>query len=79
MKTVALLALTASAITAIPASAEPLQLQPNLYQQQRTTPAYIAPQTPTPQPPPQPVRYAAANSDTNLGGGFIEFLFGGNQ
>jgi len=82
-------ALLASVVVAASASAEPLQLQAQLYQpaSQRPGPAYIAPQSVAPQvaaPPAaprtvqQPVRYAAApDSDVNLGGGFIEFLFGG--
>jgi len=79
MKPVVLVALAASVIVAVPASADPLQLQADLYRQpaQRTAPATVAPQTVAPRP--QPVRYAAANTDVDLGGGFIEFLFGGNR
>ena len=80
-------ALVASVVVAASASAEPLQLQAQLYRQpvpQRPAPAYIAPQSVAPQPAPvatrqQPVRYAAADSDANLGGGFIEFLFGNGR
>ncbi len=93
MKKFVVVALALSAIAALPASAEPLQLEPNLYAQplpNRAAPAYVAPQTrdaqlvpPAEIPgqhPPQPVRYAAGpNPDADLGGGFIEFLFGGNR
>jgi lipoprotein-anchoring transpeptidase ErfK/SrfK len=81
-------ALVASVVIAASASAEPLQLQAQLYSQpvpQRPAPAYIAPQSGTPQAvvpavQQQRVRYAAApDNDTNLGGGFIEFLFGGSR
>ena len=86
MKPVVVVALVASVVIAASGSAEPLQLQAQLYSQpvpQRPAPAYIAPPSVAPQaavPPAarqQPVRYAAApDSDANLGGGFIEFLFG---
>ena len=81
MKPVVLVALAASVIAAVPASADPLQLQASLYNQpaQRTAPADIAPRPEPVAAQPQPVRYAAADSDVNLGGGFIEFLFGGNR
>jgi lipoprotein-anchoring transpeptidase ErfK/SrfK len=67
-----------SAIGIASAQAEPLSLTPNRY---APAPTYVAPQ---PQPAPvvaerEPVRYAAANSDVNLGGGFIEFLFSGGR
>ena len=78
-------ALLASALGIVPAFAEPLSLQADHYSQSRgrgVSPGYIAPQ-----PPPAPVaaeptpevRYAAASSEVNLGGGFIEFLFGGGR
>ncbi len=44
-------------------------------------PSYVVPQA-TPAPiaaEREPARYAAANSEPNLGGGFIEFLFGGGR
>src|SRR5437868_15403228 len=73
-----------SAIGIVSAEAEPLSLTPNRYAQSNVrppTPAYVAPQA---QPAPvaaerAPARYAAANSDVNLGGGFIEFLFSGGR
>jgi lipoprotein-anchoring transpeptidase ErfK/SrfK len=89
------LALMASAIggtaALTPAGAEPLSLQPNRYNYgdrsddnwmaQRRAPAYIAPQAaPAPAAPfvEPAVRYAAA-PPVDLGGGFIEFLFGGGR
>ena len=80
MKPVVVIALAASVSLAVPASAEPLQLQAELYSQPAAPsagPAYVAPQT---APQDEPVRYAAANTaNTNsndLGGGLFEFLFG---
>jgi lipoprotein-anchoring transpeptidase ErfK/SrfK len=79
-------ALVMSVIGIVSAQADPLSLQSNRYAQadtsRPTVPAYIPPQ-----PPPAPVaakrepavRYASANSDVNLGGGFIEFLFNGGR
>ena len=80
--------LLASAIATVSANAEPLSLdsaryaQSNVQANVRTAPpAYIAPR---PQPAPvaaerAPAQYAATNSDVNLGGGFIEFLFSGGR
>ena len=73
-----------SAIGIASAQAEPLSLTPNRYAQSNvraSAPTYVPPQ---PQPAPavaerEPVRYAATNSDVNLGGGFIEFLFSGGR
>jgi lipoprotein-anchoring transpeptidase ErfK/SrfK len=73
---------------AVPAVADPLQLQAQYHNQpisHRATPAYIAPGG-APVAASQrtaatsaPVRYARAESDVNLGGGFIEFLFGNGR
>src|SRR5688572_17048385 len=66
----------------VPASADPLPLQADRYGQmpRRSAPAYIVQQTEPAQVPAQrapAVRYAA--TDRDLGGGFIEFLFGGGR
>ena len=79
MKPVVVIVLAASVTLAVPAAAEPLQLQAQLYSQPAAPnagPAYIAPQT---APQGEPVRYAAsntANTTNDLGGGLFEFLFG---
>ena len=76
-------ALVMSALGIVSASAEPLSLQPTRYAQigtQPRTPAHLAPQVataPVPAEPTPAMRYAAANPEPNLGGGFIEFLFSG--
>lgn len=72
------LALILGAAGTFSAQAEPLSLQPDRYSAAPSRPAYIAAQ-PAPSPAAQQpaVRYAAADSDGNLGGGFIEFLFSG--
>jgi lipoprotein-anchoring transpeptidase ErfK/SrfK len=76
-------ALVLSAIGIVSASAEPMSLQPDRFGRisaQPATPAYIAPpvaRTPVAAEPVPAVRYAAANPEPNLGGGFIEFLFSG--
>ena len=77
-------ALVMSAIGIVSAQAEPMSLQPGRYAQATArppVPAYIAPQTaPTPIAAERaPARYAANNSDVNLGGGFIELLFSGGR
>ena len=81
-----LCALAASAVGIVSANADPLSLQPQRYAQgtinRPAQPAYISPQ---PAPPPvavaadrsPPARYASNDSNPNLGGGFIEFLFNG--
>jgi lipoprotein-anchoring transpeptidase ErfK/SrfK len=87
----ALVALATSALAAIasgaaPASADPLSLQPDRYGAQpdrmttqsisrRAAPDYVAPERIA------PVRYAATEPQQqgNLGGGFIEFLFGNGR
>ena len=81
-------ALVTSALGIASAHADPLSLQPDRYGQTSTSPARrptsrrrsrrqpsraacrAAPRSP-------PVRYAAADPELNLGGGFIEFLFSG--
>ena len=77
-------ALILSALGIVPAFAEPMSLQSDLYA--RRTPAYVAPQAAAPQSvvspfaaEQAPVRYASAEPDINLGGGFIEFVFGGGR
>jgi lipoprotein-anchoring transpeptidase ErfK/SrfK len=80
-------ALVASALGFVPAFAEPMSLHPDRYSpaNARSTPAYIAPQTAAsqyaerPASQPAPVRYAAAEPQVDLGGGFNEFLFGGGR
>jgi lipoprotein-anchoring transpeptidase ErfK/SrfK len=78
-------ALVLSAVGIVSAQADPLPLQANRYGQMESrphTPAYIAPQV---QHAPQrtgyesSARYAAAEPEVNLGGGFIEFLFTGGR
>jgi lipoprotein-anchoring transpeptidase ErfK/SrfK len=77
-----LAALATSALCSIvpPAIAEPLSLQADRYAglaNRPAAPGYIAPQPDA--AAGAPARYAAAGSDVDLGGGFIEFLFGGNR
>jgi lipoprotein-anchoring transpeptidase ErfK/SrfK len=79
-----------SAFGTFAAQAEPLSLQPDRHSQftdQPRVPAHLAPQpapfyevtmADTAERPPA-VRYAATNSNLNLGGGFIEFLFSGGR
>src|SRR5262245_28367728 len=85
MKKIAFYALVTSAFGTIlgsPASADPLSLQADRYSQipRRTAPAYVVQQAePAQAPAPREpaVRYAATERD--MGGGFIEFLFGGGR
>jgi lipoprotein-anchoring transpeptidase ErfK/SrfK len=78
-------ALVLGAISLVPAKADPLYL--NSTQARPAVPAYIAPQSQSQIRPPAPiadsrrgdVQYAAAPSDNNMGGGFIEFLFNGGR
>ena len=75
-----------STIAIVSAQAEPLSLTPHRYAQGY---AQAAPPTSSyvvPQAAPAPIaaeresaRYAAANPERNLGGGFIEFLFNGGR
>ena len=76
-----------STIAIVSAQAEPLSLTPHRYAQDRyaqaapPTPSYVVLQA---APAPiaaerEPARYAAANPERNLGGGFIEFLFNGGR
>jgi lipoprotein-anchoring transpeptidase ErfK/SrfK len=70
-----------SAIGSVSVTAEPLSLTPTRYAQSNVRPAYVPPQ---PQSVPvsaerTQAQYASANSDVNLGGGFIEFLFNGGR
>jgi lipoprotein-anchoring transpeptidase ErfK/SrfK len=75
------IALAMGAIGIASAHAEPLSLQPfhsSEISNRPRTPAYIAPQVER-MPNAPAVRYASANSDVDLGGGFLEFLFTGGQ
>jgi len=71
-------ALLASVLGAGAAMADPMPLQADRYNTtgsiRRSAPAYVAPQAPVQQQP----RYASAEQGV-MGGGFIEFLFGGGQ
>jgi lipoprotein-anchoring transpeptidase ErfK/SrfK len=77
-------ALLASALGIAPALAEPMSLQADRYNHtgqispRRTAPAYIAP-SPIAAQPAQNTRYASAEPQNGMGGGFIEFLFGGGR
>ena len=87
------LALVASALGIAPAIADPMPLHPDVYAgpSARRAPAIATPDAIAPAYVPplatgsigaerqQPVRYAAAEPQVNLGGGFIEFLFGGGR
>jgi lipoprotein-anchoring transpeptidase ErfK/SrfK len=87
MKRLAFCALATSVFGTIlgiaPASADPMSLQADRYSQpmpRRSAPAYIVQQTEPAYVPAErapAVRYAATERD--LGGGFIEFLFGGGR
>jgi lipoprotein-anchoring transpeptidase ErfK/SrfK len=71
-------ALLASVLGAGAAMADPIPLQADRYSTtgsvRRSAPAYVAPQAAAQQQP----RYASAEQGV-MGGGFIEFLFGGGQ
>jgi lipoprotein-anchoring transpeptidase ErfK/SrfK len=77
-------ALLVGAIGIVSANAEPLSLHSERYAQanvRTAPPAYIAPQAaPAPVAAERaPAQYASTNSEPNLGGGFIEFLFSGGR
>jgi lipoprotein-anchoring transpeptidase ErfK/SrfK len=84
-------ALATSAIGIASAGAEPLSLSPQRHAQYvgRPAPGYVAPNQVAPgYAAPRgeiaaernaPVRYVATESDANMGGGFIEFLFSGGR
>ena len=85
MKRVVVTALAVGALGIAPAFADPLSLQANRYPpspSRTVAPAYTGSvaRPPAPiaavEPQQQPVRYAAVESRPDLGGGFIEFLFG---
>jgi lipoprotein-anchoring transpeptidase ErfK/SrfK len=69
------LALLAGVCGIVPASAQPMQLPS--YPGSYTQPAY--PAAPASYAQPQQVRYAYSQPQPNMGGGFIEFLFGGGR
>ena len=76
-------ALIASALGFAPALADPMSLQPDRYNSgqispRRAAPSYIAP-APVAAERGLGVRYASAEPQGGMGGGFIEFLFGGGQ
>jgi lipoprotein-anchoring transpeptidase ErfK/SrfK len=80
-------ALVMGAFGIVSANAEPLSLQPQRYAEANINrppqPAYVAPQaerSPVPAAADRaPVQYASNQSNPNLGGGFIEFLFSGGH
>jgi lipoprotein-anchoring transpeptidase ErfK/SrfK len=79
-------ALVMSAIGIVSVQADPLSLQPDRYPQTNARPVYAtgaiaSPARPAPAAAERvpEVQVAAAQSDVNLGGGFIEFLFGGGR
>ena len=75
-------ALLAGAFGIVPALAEPMSLQAERYNSTGSinAPEYAQPvrRAPVAQATP-PVRYAAAEPQGSMGGGFIEFLFGGGR
>jgi lipoprotein-anchoring transpeptidase ErfK/SrfK len=77
--------LATSLLCTLPALAEPLSLQSDRSADApRSVPAYIVPvsarpSAPVAAEPERTVAHAATRSDTNLGGGFIEFLFTGGR
>jgi len=81
-------ALAMSAIGAVAAGAEPLSIAPQRQTQQAqylnrpTAPGYVYAQSDavvTRPERPVPARYVNAEPESNLGGGFIEFLFSGGN
>ena len=76
-------ALAMSVMSVITAAAEPLSISPQRqaqYTNRPASPGYIAPRTESYAAERQPpVRYAATEPESNLGGGFIEFLFNGGS
>jgi lipoprotein-anchoring transpeptidase ErfK/SrfK len=82
-------ALIMSVVGIVSAQADPMSLTPDRYAQANnqanvrpSVPSYIAPQAaPAPATARRApaVQYASNNSDVNLGGGFIEFLFSGGR
>jgi lipoprotein-anchoring transpeptidase ErfK/SrfK len=84
MRRLVVVVLSTSVLSSVPALSEPVSLNPDhYYRPSRTVPAYVAPQQAAPAPmaveTAPPVRYASADGGSNLGGGFIEFLFGGGH
>jgi len=78
-------ALLVGATAIVSAKADPLSISPSS-QPHPSVPAYIAPQQSQLRPPAPvggprggQVQYAAAPSENNLGGGFIEYLFSGGN
>ena len=82
MKSVVFSTLVVSLVGTAPALADPLLLQPDRYSEADARPIYadtIAPEPNTAVVPPAMQVAAAGQSDVNLGGGFIEFLFNGGR
>jgi lipoprotein-anchoring transpeptidase ErfK/SrfK len=79
------LALAVGALSIAPALADPMPLHPDIYTNSTRRP--VPSRATVPQPASEPVdaerapavRYASAEREVNLGGGFIEFLFGGGR
>jgi lipoprotein-anchoring transpeptidase ErfK/SrfK len=70
------------AIGIVSAQADPLSLTPNRYAQigaPPPRPVYIVPQAQPVAAERAPAQYPSADPDSNLGGGFIEFLFSGGR
>src|SRR5438309_8851447 len=78
-------ALAMSAIGIVAAGAEPLSIDPPRPQQSINRPAspgYVYTQSDAivgRSERPAPVRYVNTEAESNMGGGFIEFLFGGGH
>jgi lipoprotein-anchoring transpeptidase ErfK/SrfK len=81
MKSPVLTALVVSLLGIAPALADPLLLQPDRYSDANARPVYADSMVPETSPAiaPPVVQVAASQPDINLGGGFIEFLFGGGR
>jgi lipoprotein-anchoring transpeptidase ErfK/SrfK len=81
MKSVVFTALVISLAGIAPALADPLLLQPDRYSEAETRPLYPDSAVPDANPSAMApvVQVAAGQSDINLGGGFIEFLFNGGR
>jgi lipoprotein-anchoring transpeptidase ErfK/SrfK len=80
MKSPVLSAFVLSLLGISPALADPLLLQPDRYSEADSRPVYADSIASEPTPAAAPlVQVAASQSDVNLGGGFIEFLFNGGR
>ena len=81
MKSHVCFALALSALATVSAKAEPLSLEADRYGhfERSGPPAVAAPQFAREPVAQRAPRYAAANSEASMGGGFIEFLFSGGR